>query len=121
MPLPPAQDASRRPVTLGVVSLALVALQNGLLAWLLLGPTTTTQTGWVLGPQRPDFGGLSLVDWGGSVAPYALAPAGVVIGIVATVANRGRGFAIPAIVVGTVVAALCAPSVYVDLLIKVSR
>jgi len=123
-PFTPGHGASaggaNRPATLGIIGLALVGIQLLVVIALALGPSvmvvTYSSTSDSMG--QPDVSRLSAGDL---LIPLAIAfvgLAGWIIGIVATVTNRGRAFGIAAIVVGTLTGAIAAPMMFGALLLK---
>lgn len=111
---------ARGPATLGVIGLALVGIQLVVLVALYLGPSVAVVTWSSTSDSAGSLsaGGLSV---GVVLTPVAIALVGLagwIIGIVATVTNRGRAFGIAAIVVGTLTSVITAPMMFGALLLK---
>lgn len=109
--------SARRPAALGVVSLVLVGVS---LCAVIVSPGFSASIDVTLDPSRtgwsvlPGLGVLLLV-----MATRFLGLVGSILGIVATVTNRGRGFGVVAIVLGAV-SFLIAASSMIGMLFVVS-
>ena len=112
-----------RPATLGIIGLALVAINIiVVIVGSLFGPTVYVVTS----SSVDSTGILSDSLWSGLsaglvlrvMANLAIGIAGWVIGVVATVTNRGRSFGIAAIVLGAVLLVIAANMMFTALLLK---
>lgn len=114
---------AHKPATLGIIGLALVATNIiVVIVGSLFGPTVYVVTS----SSVDSTGILSDSVWSGLsaglvlrvVANLAVGIAGWVIGVVATVTNRGRSFGIAAIVLGAVLLVVAANMMFGALLLK---
>jgi hypothetical protein len=112
-----------KPATLGIIGLALVSINIiVVIVGSLFGPTVYVVTSSSVdspGVMSDSlWSGLSAVLVLRVMSNLAIGLAGWVIGIVATVTNRGRSFGIAAIVLGAVLLVIAANMMFTALLLK---
>ncbi len=127
-PFPPSDGGvsdgpADRPVALGVIGLVLVVITIVVVIVISLRPTVMMPT---VGPYPSASDSMDQLSASGFLSGNllilmtsgAIGLAGWIIGIVATVTNRGRAFGIAAIVVGAIAPIIAAMMMFGALLIK---